>query len=87
MSVYCGFATRKQEHLYNTILCKLLELLSEKLIPVIKEQAAAGVMANQKVPIMANYCKGGVYFKVRVGIVQAPVSTVASGNASVLIGN
>ena len=35
MSVYCGFATRKQEHIYNAVLSKLLTLLSERLIPLI----------------------------------------------------
>ena len=39
MSVYCGFATRKQEHVYNAILCKLISLLSEKLIPIVTAQS------------------------------------------------
>ena len=39
MSVYCGFATRKQEHIYNTVLCKLLKLMSEKLITLMNLSA------------------------------------------------
>lgn len=32
MSVYCGFATRHQESIYNTLLQKLISLLSEKIV-------------------------------------------------------
>ena len=32
MSVYSGFATRKQEAFYNKLLAKLIQLLSQKVL-------------------------------------------------------
>ena len=36
MSVYCGFATRQQESVYNTLIFKLISLLAEKSLKFIQ---------------------------------------------------
>lgn len=38
MSVYGGFATRKQESFYNKIVAKLIELLTHKIASTIPYQ-------------------------------------------------
>jgi hypothetical protein len=59
MSVYCGFTTRKQEHVYNVVLCKLLKLMSDKLAAFMNLSAPILPNQNRKLFGIARY-HGGV---------------------------
>jgi hypothetical protein len=46
MSVYSGFATRKQENFYNKLIAKLLHLLTQKFLAGVPYSEVARIISG-----------------------------------------